>query len=388
MSDDRKEWNQLVNVSPEKQEIRDLIDLTSRYNGYGELSRAYTNTLMGFDHRFAGIPVPVNTDSRGMIFFTRPRMNLSYDNIMRDRTLMFMAGEDKNSLGRAIRSWLDPIASRGTYAAAGYNEDNGRPKVESNLVDDRSPFIPVLSNALLSMGGWPDIVAEYFSSDQGIRKEQFFYYDGPRRYYGEYDLTCSWRNLPGDPITSLLQAWIMYGMNVLSGNMLPYPNAIVEREIDYNTRIYHFILDPSRRFIQKAAACGAAAPISAGIAAAFNFSSDQPYAQDNMRQISAPFHCVGVDYNDPIIFDEFNRLQAHYNPDMATINSRETYLVKVPYNELNLFNNYGYPYIDPLSLELQWWVYKPHYDRVKESMQELTDYNHNPNLRVFHDGQL
>lgn len=360
MENKDSEWIALMRESEEEKKVRGLVDLTTRSTGYGPLSQAYTNALMGFDHRFSGIPIPVNAESRGMLFFTRPRLNLSYDNIAQDRTLGPMLSRNPKSIGRMIRVLLDP---RGVKVGS-LNNPNDPDAVDSMLVDKRSPFIPMLSNALLSMSGWPDIMAEYFSSTPGIAKESWFLLDGPHRFYGEFDLTGSWRNLPGDPITSLFQMWITYALNVYRGSMVPYPEAIIEREIDYQTRIYHFILDPSRRFVQKVAAVGAAVPVSAGVAAAFNFSSDSVYAQESLRQVSMMFHCTGAEYNDPITIDEFNRLQAFYNPDLRTQTSRDSAMVKLEPHEISYFNWYGYPRIDPLTYEFQWWVYKSLYNEV------------------------
>lgn len=367
------EWARRTALTEDERVLRQYVDIATREVGIGPLSQSYTNLMMGFDHRFAGIPLPVSTESRGMVFFTRPRMNLSYDNVAQDRMLTHLLSNDEKSMSRAIRVLLDPrgtaVDSNNQSSAGDNTRDVNVPSpvhgpVRSLLVDNRSPFIPVLSNALISMSGWPDIVAEYFSSNPGIAKETWFQYDGPRRYFGEYQLNASWRNLPGDPITSLLQAWITYGLNVYHGLMLPYPEAIIEREIDYQTRIYHFVLDPSRRFVQKLAVASVCAPVSAGIAAQFNFSTDSPLAQESMKQVSIQWVCTGVEYNDPINIDEFNRLQAHFNPDMRTLDSREREMVQLSIEDINYFNFYGYPYIDPYSMEFQWWVYRRHYQQI------------------------
>jgi len=344
--------------------IRELVDLASQLNGIGNLSQAYTNALMGFDHRFAGIPIPVNTESRGMVFFTRPRMNLSYDNLVSDRRMSALITRDEMSIGRAIRVLLDPRRDRDGPAGENIYEDDGEPII-SRLVDSKSPFIPILSNTLISLSGWPDTMTEFFSSTAGIAKESYFYIDGPHRNFSEFTLTASFRNIPGDPITFLLQMWHTYATNVYRGSMIPYPEAVIEREIDYQTRIYHFVMDPSRRFIQKSAVACVAIPESAGIASAFNFSSDSVYSQESLRQISVPFHCAGVEYNDPINLDEFNRLQAHFNPELAKRSDRLSKYVKLNPDEISAFNYYGYPHINLTTNELEWWIPKKHYKLMK-----------------------
>jgi len=345
-----------------ERQLREMVDQATRLNGIGAISSAYTNAMMGFDHRFSGIPIPVNAESRGMVFFTRPRLNLSYDNIILDRTLTTLITRDENSLGRAIRVLLDPPSANQRSSRM----RDGRPQdpIRSNLVDPYCPFIPILSNALLSLSGWPDTVVDLYNAQPGIARETWFHVDGPHRYFGEFPLTGSWRNLPGDPITNLFRIWIVYAANVYRGSMMPHPEAIIEREIDYQTRIYHFVLDPSRRYIQKTAVAAVAMPTSAGFAAAFNFSSDSVYQQDSMRQISLPFHCVGAEYNDPINLDEFNRLQAHFNPVMKKTADRNAHMVKLQPHEINAFNFYGYPRVNMVTLELEWWVFKKEYQAL------------------------
>lgn len=140
--------------------------------------------------------------------------------------------------------------------------------------------------------------------------------------------------------------------------MVPYPNNLVERRIDYQTRIYRVLLDPSRRYVQKIAACGAAFPVNSPLGNSFNFSNEGVYNQDN-DQISIRFKAMGADYNDPITFQEFNAVVQIFNPDMKGDNSdREKNLRMLSQEELKSFNYEGYPRIDPESFELQWWVPK------------------------------
>lgn len=350
------EYNQLT----EEEKLAKLnVDLATISNGYGAVSQAATDAMMGFDHRGAGIMTPMNADNQGMTFFTRPRLNLSYDNIAQDRVLSTMLTSNEKTYARAIRVLLDPVGAR----PGNTDVDAARSgAVVSRVMDNKCAFIPILSNYLLSCSGWPDPVAEYFDSTPGVAKEVWSIIDGSNRYRGSFDLQMSWRNVAGDPITSLLLNWIIYALNVYDGTMVPYPEAIIENEIDYQTRVYRFILDPSRRFIQKVAAANACFPWSSGIGAAFNFSSDNVFNVDT-NQVSAPFHCIGVDYQDPILFHEFNRLVCHFNNDMFD-GVRDERLRKVRMNELTAMNRYGYPRVNDYTQELEWWVYPAEYNRV------------------------
>lgn len=328
-----------------KKETRAEINRISRHSGYGDLGATMQDALYGINHRGAGNAIPGNSDHYGLTFFTRPRLNLSYDNVLASRQLMPLLTDDSTSLKRAIRVMLDPEgAKRG---------------ITSPLVDNHSAFLPILTNTLLSLNGWPDVTVDAFTSKEGRYKEAYSMVDSAVRYYSTFDATAAFRNIAGDPITLLFNTWIHYASQVYEGVMSPYPDSIIENEIDYNTRIYRLILDPSRLYVQKIAACGAAFPMASPLGTAFNFSSEQPVNNEN-EQISVPFRCMGAEYLDPIIVEEFNKVVGVFNPTMAESEGREprfrsTYY-KVDTRTKNFFNYRGYPRIDPKTMELEWWV--------------------------------
>lgn len=335
--------------------VKDDIDWLARNGGYGNLSEAVGNALYGINHRGAGNPIPYNTDNHGITFFTRPRLNLSYDNVSMDRVLTPLLTRDPYTYQRAVRVLLDPVGAA-----------DPRDPVLSPLVDRRSPFIALLSNNLLSLNGWPDPIAEYYDSKPGPAKESWSMLDGVTKFFGTFDLQASFRSISGDPISLLLESWRRYGLNVYSGLMMPYPDSIIENEKDYETAIYRLTLDPSRRFIQKISRTIAIPPTSSGLGASFNFSSDLPFNQDTAQQLSIPFHCQGVEYNDPILFKEFNDISGFYNHDLLDTR-RTSKMTKLRREELIAFNYYGYPRINPLTQELEWWVYNDDYKRLNTS---------------------
>lgn len=337
------------------------VDLVSRYSGHGALSQAAANALMGINHRGVGNPIPNNTDNHGLTFFTRPRMNLSYDNLAMDRKLTPLLTDDKRSYQRAIRCMLDPVGHHDVITGANGGQRTIR-EVKSDLIDPRSAFLPILSNNLLSLSGWPDPVVQFYDSKPGPHREVWSMVDDAINHYGAFDLQASFRNIAGDPITLLFSAWIRYASLVYQGILMPYPDSVLENEIDYNTRIYRLVLDPSRQYVQKIGACGAAFPVTSSLGRAFDFASDTPFVADSATQISIPFRCNGAEYNDPILIKEFNDVVFMFNSDMGE--ARKSKMVQLKKNELNIFNYYGYPYIHPRSFELQWWVYKEDYDQI------------------------
>tara|TARA_B100000700_G_scaffold288181_1_gene344443 strand:- start:5806 stop:6834 length:1029 start_codon:yes stop_codon:yes gene_type:complete len=326
---------------------RETINLISKGSGLGNLSATATNVHKGINHRGVGNPVTQNTDNHGLTFFTRPRLNLSYDNLSASRILAPLLTQSELTQQRLIRVLLDPDGTK-----------SPRSVKAPGLVDERSAFIPMLTNNLLSISGWPDVDVDTYTSQEGIAKESWSMIDDIPRNYGTYSLTANFRNIIGDPISALFYAWTHYAMAVGRGELVPYPEMIVENEIDYMTRIYRLVLDPTRTYVQKIANCGAAFPTAVPMGAAFNYSADSPLANDN-EQISIPFQCIGVEYNDPISIQEFNATVAYFNPEMGDA-TREQLFTKLTKSELSLFNYQGYPRIAEDN-ELEWWVAKDTY---------------------------
>lgn len=357
------------------------IDLVSRTTGLGTLSESAANALYGINHRGVGNPVPYNTDNHGLTFFTRPRLNLSYDNVSMDRVLAPLLTRDPNTYQRAIRLLLDPIIAGSDFVRSaratsdsrrlesGENDSSRLLPLSSPLVDTKNPFIAMLTNNLMSLNGWPDVNVATFTSKEGPMKETWSMVDDVSIYYGSFDLQASFRNIAGDPITLLFNTWVRYMSNVYTGLMLPYPDAMIENEIDYQTRIYRVTLDPSRQYVQKIAACGAAFPTAVPLGAAFNFSEDQPFVSDNAQQLSIPFRASGAIYNDPILIKEFNELVIFYNQAMR-VENRATQMKRLSQEELISFNYSGYPRIDPFTNRLEWYV--PIQDYVAFTRQRFT----------------
>lgn len=337
--------------------FKDEVDFISRLSGYGELTRAQSNNLFGINHRGAQSPVPTNTDHYGLTFFTRPRLNLSYDNLIANRVFSTLAASndtnrDSGTLPKAIRCLLDSTL--------------GQRDITSPLVDDKLAFIPMLTNNLISISGWPDIAVDTYTSKEGIYKEAYSMVDGTAEIFNTYELTATFRNIAGDPISLLFTIWVLYEALVYNGEMTPYPDAIIQNEIDYQTRIYRLVLDPQMKFVQKIGACGAAFPMASPLGASFNFTHDTPYIRDN-DQISIPFRAIGANYLDPILIKEFNQVVTEFNPGMKD-SGRSLYYAKLRDNEYRYFNYSGYPRINPTTYELEWWVDKNDYAAFRDQL--------------------
>ena len=338
------------------QAIKTALDDVYSKTAVGPLSTAIADSFYGINHRQQPNSVPLNKDYHGLTFFTRPRLNMTRDNLRQVRRFTPLLTNESMSIPRAVRAMLDTDAKLYDHT--------------SPLMDDYQAFIPILTNQLITISGWPDIVAPTYTSKPGAYKEAFSLVDGVTDYYETYDIQANFRNIQGDPITALFLTWVHYQSMVAQGIMVPYPDMIYENEVDYNTRIYRLIMDPSKRFVQKIAACGAAFPISVPIGAQFNVDTDAPIARAT-DQISMTFRCTGAMYQDDILIDEFNSTVEMQNTEMRGSDAnRARSLVKLAPEMFNLFNHRGYPRINPISYELEWWVPKEDYDAILGSVED------------------
>jgi hypothetical protein len=344
-------------MASEADRIRGEIDKISRSTGLGSLSDAYGQMLAGINHRGLGNPINSNQDNSGIILFTRPDLNLSYDNLSARRTLMNYASNNiEHTLQRYCRVALDPRGSRM------YN-------IETPLFRSNNWFIPLLTNNLLSMSGWPDRVIETFTSTPGVRKEVVSMVNGMFNHYGEISLTANFRNIVGNPVPSLLSLWLEYCEAVFLGEMLPYPHSMIDQRMDYTTRIYVLILDPSRRFVQSFATT-LGFPTVDPTGARFNHTGDEVMMQSS-SQISINFLCNGLIVNDPLEIHNFNRRAQKFDPGMEIVGVGNTGTIKLKGqkyqlrgDEIKRGNYQGIPIIHPYTQELMWFVSKEEYDEL------------------------
>lgn len=356
------------------------VDSVGVKAGLGYLDSAITQAYSGFNIFNTGVAAPLNNEQQGFTFFTRPLLNLSYDNIIQDRSFTLMLAELEESMPRAVRAFLDPVGADGYQFQAKAGKRYSHPAFKSGLVDNNSAFLNVLTNNLLSLTGWPDPTVDTYTSKEGAYKEAFSMVDGTCRIFSAWPLSASFRNMITDPISYLIHVWTSYASLVKEGVLDPRPEFLLENEVDYFSRCYRFIMDPSRTYILKAACNGACFPTSNSLGTHFNFNSDQPFNRE-VDQISVTFQSLGASYYDPIILYEFNRVVTMFNPTMdALINNSSTRLANYVYIQPKyrvLFNtcNFKYPRINTETSELEWWVRKDVYDEILNITSVTGDYN-------------
>ena len=360
----------------------------------GSISRAIGNNLYGLNMRGTLPALPRNKDMYGYTFFTRPQLNLHEYNINNYRGFYNLLTDNALSYQRYVRMILDPrLGANGAITCP--------------FVDNQNAFIPILTNTITSLSGWPDLTVPTYTSDAGLYGQEISFVDGVTNHYESFDLDVSFRNIRGNPLIYLFYIWIKYESLVFEGILNPYSDMIVENEIDYNTRIYRLVMDNTKRYVRFIACTGASFPINVPSGSLFDYNIDTPYNDQN-KEINIRFRCLGFRAFEDIIKLEFNETVGIFNPAMKSLVEHDLDIntpdsakardndnliyhapgssyVKIPYalsmivneslddNKFYNLNYRAYPYINLMTSELEWWIDSTYFDAKGPNLEDFGD---------------
>lgn len=317
----------------------DVIDNISRAMGGGSEYSRFGDYFYGLNRLPNLAPLPTHQELQGLVLFTRPNLNLSYDNISHIRKLSHLLTQDPQTYQYAVRMMLDTTTNKETAH-------------KSPLVDVNNPYITLLSNSIVTMSPPPDMGINVYSSPEGLMKEVWIMNDSISDYNGRYDLTCTFNNVKGGAVPMVFHTWLEYMSAIRVGPSVPHPESRRQDVMDYFTRIERIKLDKTGRYIEQWFHTGAAVPTNLSIGSAFGYSREEGVEMEN-KQLSVQFTCVGAVYNDPIQLMEFNMRMEGFNKKLI---ARGLNYVKIPHALIAATNYYGYPYINLATYELEWWI--------------------------------
>ncbi len=276
----------------------------SLYASHGRaLFTSFQDTLSGIDS-IKGAMHMSEIEDHGLTFITRPKCNLTSSNLKSDRIMSMLDSLDPMTVAFATRAFVD------SKFISIYKPPGG----SGPFVDDNNPFIPLLSNRLVGLSGWPDPVLDVHNSNQGFFSESITYPNGWDQLTKNYDLTATFNDIQGSCILMIFLMWTRYLFLVTRGIMLAYMEDIEDRRMGFTSSIYRFILDPSKQFITKWAKATGCFPRSIPLGAYFNYDHNAAHVDTSMN-MSIPFSVAGkIEYLDPIILHEFNTLVTRKNP--------------------------------------------------------------------------
>ena len=334
----------------------------------GSVNSSITNNIYGINHRQVRALIPTNKEVYGFTFFVKPQLNLQSNNIKNLRLLYPLLNNNKLSIQTVARCTLDP------RTISGYSIKQGvyvEPPLNCILVDPLQAFIPILTNDIVSISGGQDLALPTFTSKEGLYGQVYSQVDGIARYYGVYDIDATFTNMKGDVIFYLFYTWLHYQANVFEGRLLPYPDFNIANEIDYMTRIYRIILDKTKTTVTKIFATGVCYPYTLPMGQFFDFNIDRPY-NEQVKDITIRFKCLGFESVDDILIFEFNETVCQFNPGMRD-QYRNEFMTKIDNYTGTIFNNRGYPRIDPNNYNFEWFVFNNLYLERSKAFSSNSD---------------
>jgi hypothetical protein len=334
------------------------IDNFINDSGIGSRDKAFSNLLYGTNHNRIDPNIQTNQSTYGWVFFTRPQLNLRTYNIRNVRKFYPLLSNNPLSIQRYVRVMLDPRLPHKLHIRADIPNFYNHEPIDTPLVDKFNPFIPILTNSVITTSGWPDEVTPIYSTTQGIRKEQLSMVDGTFETNDSVDISVTFKNYINDPLTTLFQTWGRYPTFTLEGTMNPYWDMALENELDYNTRIYRILTDSKWEYLTYIAATGASIPSLPSTGKMFDFNKDKPY-NEQTKEVNIRFKSDGVDYNDDILIYEFNKVHTYFNPSYKKYMMGDKSSMDVIPNELKPILNFrGYPFINANNYKIEWLLNK------------------------------
>jgi hypothetical protein len=307
---------------------------------------AQIKAIRGFNYFKDDFVLP-DTDNHGFTFISRPHLNMRLGNVRANSYLNFLNTLNPASPAFAIRCLLDPDFAHANAVTAS----------KSTLFDIRNPFIPILTNRLKSMSGWPDMVMETETTEGGFFSENITLPIGWDNLNKSYDLTLTFSDVKGGYILALFFAWFIWIDAARKGNnVVAYQKYIEERRMCFTFSIYRFLLDETGHYITKWAKATGTFPLSVPMGAYFNFDKSTPYAFEG-QNLSIPVKVAGrIEYMKPEVFTDFNILVHKYCPNVT----KSSMCAIVNNTDMKVVNNKIIPYIDLSSgkNELVWMADK------------------------------
>lgn len=331
-------------------------------NGYSQLDSALTSSMYGIDIFGTGSPAQQTHEQYGLTFFTRPMLNLSYDNITTDRTLTALASGEPLSIGRYVRALLDPIGQI-SNSNKGSTDSNPDPSHTCPLVDPTNVFMPLLSNTVESLSGWQDPILDTYQSPSGLKKESWSIGDSSTKVYGIMQLSSSFRNTRGNILGYLFHVWQTYIGLEYEGIIDPHPLFIRNFTVDYQTRIYRIILDQTRTFVQEIIACGAAFPLVNNAGRRGDFNREEVVNKE-VDTYSQTWQTMGAFYYDPGMMYDFNLAASMLKDGFQDPETRKKNYRRLWPKEYRLFTYLAFPQINVRTSRLEWWVSNLIHQRV------------------------
>lgn len=338
---------------------KEKIDQGMLSEGAPGYTSALINSVRGF--RMVGrgpAMMPLSDNTIGLAFVTRPQLNLTDDAIRRSERLVNLYGVSPNSAGGIIRGWLDE-----RWAAA--HQPVG--------VQNKLPFIPMLTTFLKTSTGFGDLQLQIKSSDPGMRDQVYQRVDSKLEENGIFTISQSYWNPRPSLIPALFQTWCDYISEVVSGDreVPPRDKYLFGNRIDFDCRIYHLQMNKDTEFLEQIFATVQSIPVSFPIGSQSNIdNTGNSLRSEGQDDFNMQFSSQGMRFNEFGLIQSFNEHSYRYNPAIRPENRNRYYRMLAP-NEYEAYASRAYPILVPVinerfkdngpsrsGIKLSWWVEK------------------------------
>ena len=303
---------------------------------------ALINSFRGFNPFNPGpAMMQISDNVIGLMFMTRPELNLSDANIERSEKLISLLGAGKNDLSGYIRGLLDKNWAAGNLA-------NEHPMLDNNL-----PFISCLNEYLKTSTGFSDLQLRVNTSEPGLRQQVYQYVSSKLEENGQFTIQQTYYNPRPLIIQTLFQVWETYISEVKSGDneFSPKWQYLFGNRCDHDTRIYHLIMNKDSEFLEGifAAIRGIPTTYPAGSIA------DIDRTQSTLRgpgqdDFSVQFSMEGMRFDEISLINSFNEHTYYYNPALydTILGNSKTYR-RLDISEYNAYRYMMYPLLIPMT---------------------------------------
>ena len=334
-----------------------VLEHSYKYSGAGSYFAQFHKALAKLD-RFGNRIVTQNHEYSGLVFFTRPTLNLTAANLRQNRIMQMLETEDPLSIQFMIRMLLDSDLSQSPY----FSEMVGR----SPLIDGTSPFITPFTNYIETLSGGPNLNMESYTTEGGLFSESQAMPIGTDRNAKPIDLSISFAEIQGGINSAILLYWLLYMDLIQRGECIQYRADTEQRRMGWTCSIYRFMLDPTRQYITRWCKFTGCYPISLPTASILDYNASENFVEA-AKKLNVTFKCNHTGYpQDPIILKEFNMLVSSFCPGILSKSYKKL--------TTNPEHNYlGLPYIIPTPDGPRLDFYAPSYADEDTLTQDLVD---------------
>lgn len=248
-----------------------------------------------------------------LVFFSRPKLNFqSAYNIAREPMFNYFASMP---MGQKLMGMLMSPYANDSYTkvnlgigTVGLDKASGLPFKDGSYTP-YSPFIPLLSNTCVETSGAKDMIMESYDTQGDYSGNKLSYARGADETGTVSDLSLSFNDIYGGPVSLLFLLWMTYIHDVAKGICRPTSWSIHNREIDYTTSIYIFMLGPDQKTILRFVKYTGCYPTSLSLG---QIQHTKDLSVEALRNLSITMRYNRLEYLNPAAIHDFNVISSQF----------------------------------------------------------------------------